>query len=233
MRVSIMMLALLGGCIGTCSETIAKEAQFTTEMAPLIGEYEAIELATLPRAELAIAKGRLAIAFQDGKLTAFHITPFGIGEGYAKTRSEVGIVVVERSTRDPVATLTYRGLGKGYGGWVTEAVIAHPEKRLLFMERSWCPPPELSGIESDDRGPSCGSRTSDLVGAVRDGREPTVRRSTSTFNTLVRKKIAAVAADPAGASRSVLEAYVDFESKTDNVDTETLAKLQAALTKAE
>jgi len=221
------MLLALGGCFGSC-DTSKEDARFKTEMAPLVAECAALDLGKLPRAEPALAKGRKAVEIKDGKLDS-PITPFGTRQSYALTRAETGLILLVKTTRDAEATFEFEGGAKGYGGWVTHAVVAYPEKQLVFMRRSWCPPSNFS--IHGDTGPSCGVSTMRILDALRGGREPSMQMHEAADDKEFRKIVFEAAANPETLSRDFLEACIDFESKTDNQDTALLAKLKAALAK--
>jgi len=228
MRLSLVVVAL-GGCFGdACQKANEEKARMLIEMAPVIAEYVAIDPARLARAELSLVRGRKVLVLEDARLSSTHEGPW-VPEGLARLRAEVGIVIIERSGRDPEPLFAYEGGETAFGGWVTHDAIAHPEKRLVFTRRSWCPPPTYSiGVSKEPRGPRCGFREK-LVESIREGREPSLQMHRSTEHAEVRKLISETAREPEEYERWVLEAYIDFESKTDNIDVAAVARMKAAL----
>src|SRR5262249_10902678 len=98
MRVQcVVVLLLFGGCLGSC-ETRGREAEFQRDVAPLVGEYGAIDPSTLPRGELAVAKGRKALVIDDGKVLSGHMGYVSLlgWDMFAKTHAEVGLATEGR-----------------------------------------------------------------------------------------------------------------------------------------
>jgi hypothetical protein len=174
---AIAIVLLVCAAPGCKTQSEKEEAAWNDQFAALEKQYRALHQDGPPELATELVKGRKAL------IVSRLYGSDGPRVDEARTRDEVGIVVVWSVARDATPSKTYEHGIKGYGGQVEVVGFAHPEGKRLARSTWHCSPPSTvmrfvnvqTGAPSDSWDEHClPSDTSlrEFAAALQKGRAP-------------------------------------------------------------